>query len=78
MSNFKDRVTARFELKISSLLDETAGISQSQMVKFERQAATFGGIKPEGRDKYVALCIIYGPRGHPKIIIRRTYGFFLK
>jgi len=51
-------------------------------VKFERQAATSGGIKPEGRDRYAALCIICGPRGHPKIRIYRellvTWFFLLQ
>ncbi len=50
-----------------------SGCPEHMLLKLEVDAAKATGITPQGRCRFMSLCVAYGPRGHPRArIIKET------
>ncbi len=50
-----------------------SGCPEHLLLKLEVDAAKATGITPQGRCRFISLCVAYGPRGHPRArIIKDT------
>ena len=56
-----------------------SGITENMLIGMERKAVNCSGITPQGRCRFTALVLAFGPRGHPRgRVIKETFTAWFK